>query len=166
MAHSLSIWLQVSRGVVGRLMADPAFAFKMGLELFVTVSSSLIWEAKERKDRFTKELDLVAINTLSVAGATGMLVWLLAPSRSYGAIHKLPWQKALHSMPSNLFDASTPYRQFSLGKRAASLFVKSAELCAVGSVAGAAMSGLSQAAVALRRQQNPNFQPSIPVPEA
>ncbi len=163
--QSLVATLQVSRGVVGRLMADPAFVQKMLVEQVISVSSSLAWEARQRGENFTKELDLVAINTLSVAAATGALVWLIAPNRSYGAVHKFPWQNMLQSMPNNLFDASTPYRQFSMGNRAASLVVKSAELCAVGSIAGAAMSCLSQLAVNLRQQRDPSFTPSVPIPD-
>ena len=97
------------------------------------LGSNLVWEARQRGENFTKELDLVAINTLSVAASTGALVWLIAPNRSDGAVGKMPWQKMQQSMPNNLFDASTPYRQFSMGNRAASLVVKTAELCAVGS---------------------------------
>lgn len=159
------LFVQVSQGVVGRLMADPAFVQKMMVEQIISVGSSLVWEARQRGEHFTKELDLVAINTLSVAAATGALVWLIAPNRSYGAVGKMPWQKMLQSMPNNLFDASTPYRQFSMGNRAASLVVKTAELCAVGSIAGAAMSGLSQLAVGLRQRQDPSFTPSVPIPE-
>lgn len=155
----------VSQGVVGRLMADPAFVQKMIVEQIISVGSSLVWEARQRGENFTKELDLVAINTLSVAASTGALVWLIAPNRSYGAVGKMPWQKMLQSMPNNLFDASTPYRQFSMGNRAASLVVKAAELCAVGSIAGAAMSGLSQLAVSLRQQRDPSFTPSVPIPD-
>ena len=157
--------VQVSQGVVGRLMADPAFVQKMVVEQIISVGSSLAWEARQRGNNFVKELDLVAINTLSVAASTGALVWLIAPNRSYGAVGKMPWQKMLQSMPNNLFDASTPYRHFSMGNRAASLVVKTAELCAVGSLAGAAMSGLSQLAVSLRQRQDPSFTPSVPIPE-
>lgn len=157
--------VQVSRGVVGRLMADPAFAQKMAIEQAIAISSSLFWEARQRGENFTKELDLVAINTVSIAASTAALVWLIAPTRSYGAVHKFPWQNMLSSMPNNLFDASSPHRRFSYGNRAASLAIKSAELCAVGSIAGAAMSGLSQLAVGLRRKQNPDFTPSVPIPE-
>lgn len=164
-ADALLVQSQVSRGVVGRLMADPAFVQKMLVEQVISISSSLAWEARQRGENFTKELDLVAINTLSVAASTGALVWLIAPNRSYGAVHKFPWQNMLQSMPNNLFDASTPYRQFSMGNRAASLVVKSAELCAVGSIAGAAMSGLSQLAVGLRHQRDPSFTPSVPIPD-
>lgn len=39
------------------------------------------------------ELDLVLINTLGMAAATGATAWLVAPSRSYGSIQKFPWQQ-------------------------------------------------------------------------
>ncbi len=44
-------------------MADPAFMQKLVLEQMITVSSSLLYEAKVRGDRFWSELDLVAANT-------------------------------------------------------------------------------------------------------
>ena len=105
-------------------MADPAFAQKMAIEQGLTAVMSLIWEAQQRGERFTRELDLVALNTLSLMGATGAMVWLVSPSRSYGAVHKFPWQNVLHNLPNNAFDASTPYRRFSLGSRVASIFAK------------------------------------------
>ena len=157
--------MQVSQGIVGRLMADPAFMQKMLIEQIISVGTSLALEARQRRENFAKELDLVVINTACVALSTGALVWLMAPNRAYGAIGKMPWQKALQGMPNNVFDASTPYKKFSMGSRVAGGLVKTAELCAVGSVAGAAMSGLSQLAVKVRRQRNPDFTPSVPIPE-
>ena len=116
--------VQVARGVVGRLMADPAFMQKLLIEELITVGLSIAYELQQRGDNFVRELDLVAVNTLALMGATGALVWLVAPSRSYGAVHKFPWQNMLHNLPNHVFDASTPYRRFSVGSRIASLFAK------------------------------------------
>ena len=55
-------------------------------------------------------------------------------------------------------------REYSTADRVGSIIVKSAELCGVGMLAGAAQSLLSQAVVAVRRQADPRFQPSMPVP--
>lgn len=52
-------------------MADPAFAQKLAMEQLFTVGLSLAYEYRQRGDRFLSELDLVAINTLSLAVATG-----------------------------------------------------------------------------------------------
>jgi hypothetical protein len=49
-------------------MADPAFMQKLVLEQMITVASSLVYEAKVRGNRFWSELDLVATNTLCLAG--------------------------------------------------------------------------------------------------
>ena len=119
-----SISLQAARGVVGRLMADPAFMQKLVIEEMVTAVLSVVYESQQRGDRFLKELDLVALNTLSLMGATGAMVWLTAPNRSYGAVHKFPWQNMLHNLPNHVFDASTPYRRFSLASRVGSLAAK------------------------------------------
>lgn len=154
----------VSREVVGRLMADPAFMQKLVLEQVITVSSSLIYEAKVRGDRFWKELDLVAANVLCLSAANAALVYLVAPTRAAPAPARFAWQNMLSKLPNNVFEATTPLREYTTGSRAAAFFTKSAELCGVGMLAGAAQSSLAQAAVAIRRKSNPNFQPSMPVP--
>ena len=195
----LAFIAQVARGVVGRLMADPAFMQKLLIEELITVGLSIAYELQQRGDNFVRELDLVAVNTLALMGATGALVWLVAPSRSYGAVHKFPWQNMLHNLPNHVFDASTPYRRFSVGSRIASLFAKvkalprsshtfcfklnrsqkeskspfiklctalqAGELCAVGSMAGAAQSLLGAGLVRLHQMKDPEFKPSLPVPE-
>ncbi|KAK9826747.1 hypothetical protein WJX81_004762 [Elliptochloris bilobata] len=156
---------QVARGVVGRLMADPAFAQKLLIEEAITICASLSWELQQRRERFGRELDFVAINTLSLAAATGALVWLVSPNRSYGALHKFSWQNYLHRLPNHIFDASTPLNRLTPGARAAGFAAKAAELCAVGTIAGAAMSGLAQVDLRLRRMRDPGFTPSVPVPD-
>ncbi len=55
-----------------------------------------------------QELDLVAINTLSLAAANAALVYMVSPDRSFGAPHKMSWQKFLHGLPNNVFDACAP----------------------------------------------------------
>lgn len=72
--------LQVARGLVGRMMADPAFVQKLLMESVICTSSSLLWEAQQRGERFSKELDLVAINTLSLLAANAALVWCVVVS--------------------------------------------------------------------------------------
>lgn len=70
----------------------------------------------------------------------------------------------LAKLPNNVFEATTPLREYTTSSRAVAFFTKSAELCGVGMLAGAAQSALAQAAVALRRKRDPSFQPSMPVP--
>lgn len=67
-------------------MADPAFVQKLLIEEVLTIGANVYWEAQQRGDRFWKELDFVAINTLSMAASTGALVWLMAPNRAAGTL--------------------------------------------------------------------------------
>ena len=154
----------VSREVVGRLMADPAFMQKLALEQMITISCSLVYEARIRGENFWKELDLVALNTITLAAANAAVVYLVAPTRAAPAPAKHAWQNMLSKLPNNVFEGTTPLKAYDTNSRVASLFVKSAELCGVGMLAGAAQSALAQAAVAIRRSSDPSFQPTMPVP--
>jgi hypothetical protein len=154
----------VSREVVGRLMADPAFMQKLVLEQMITISCSLIYEAQVRGDRFMKELDLVAANTLTLSAANAALVYLVAPTRAAPTPGRYNWQNMLSKLPNNVFEGATPLREYTTADRVGSFFLKSAELCGVGMLAGAAQSVLSQAVVAVRRRSDPSFQPAMPVP--
>lgn len=154
-----------ARDFVGRLMADPAFVQKMAIEQTIAATSCLFYEWYMRGENFTKELDLVAINTLGMMAATGATVWIVAPSRSYGAVHKFPWQQMLAELPNCVFDRSGPLRNYTRQSRFGGFFARMAELSAVGVVTGTATSLLGNAAVAARRHQDPAFQPSVPVPD-
>lgn len=102
--------------------------------------------------------------TIPRPAANAALVYLVAPTRAAPAPGRFEWQNQLAKLPNNVFEATTPLREYTTGSRAAAFFIKSAELCGVGMLAGAAQSALAQAAVALRRQRDPSFQPSMPVP--
>ena len=99
-AHTLTnllcppaLCLQWARDFVGRLMADPAFAQKMVLESVFAGSASMWYEYNQRGEKFKQELDQAIINSVGMAAATAATVWLLAPTRSYGSVHKFPWQQ-------------------------------------------------------------------------
>jgi hypothetical protein len=145
-------------------MADPAFMQKLALEQMITISSSLVYEAKVRGDRFWQELDLVAANVVCLSAANAALVYLVAPTRAAPAPARFAWQNILSKLPNNVFEATTPLREYTTSSRAAALLTKSAELCGVGMLAGAAQSGLAQASVAVRRRSDPAFHPSMPIP--
>lgn len=93
MCGSAVLCLQWARDFVGRLMADPAFMQKLVLESAFAAAASLWYEYRARGENFRKELDLVLINTLGMALATASTVWLVSPTRSYGNVHKFPWQQ-------------------------------------------------------------------------
>jgi len=153
-----------SRAFVGRLMGDPAFLVKMSVEQAFTAAASVAYEYQQRGDRFTKELDLVAANTLTLMATNAVVNWAVAPSRSFGATHKHRWQGALADLPNNIFDKSGPLREFTNASRASGFLFKAAELSAVGMGVGAVGGAMSNGLVALRRKKDPSYivDPKVP----
>uniref|UniRef100_A0A6N2MM35 Uncharacterized protein n=1 Tax=Salix viminalis TaxID=40686 RepID=A0A6N2MM35_SALVM len=133
----------ISRAFIGSnlmMIADPAFLYRLLLEQAATIGCSVWWELKNRKNRIKQEWDLALINVLTVRC---MLVWSLAPCRSYGNTFQFDLQNTLQKLPNNIFEKSYPLREFDLQKRIHSFFYKAAELCMVGLTAGAMQGSLT-----------------------
>ncbi|KAF4347691.1 hypothetical protein F8388_010588 [Cannabis sativa] len=133
----------LSRGFIGRMIADPAFLYKLLLEQAATIGCSVWWEVKNRKERIKQEWDLALVNVLTVTACNAIAVWSLAPCRSYGNTFRFDLQNTLQKLPNNVFEKSYPMREFDLQKRFHSFFFKAAELCMVGLTAGAVQGSLS-----------------------
>ncbi|KAL3620872.1 hypothetical protein CASFOL_035784 [Castilleja foliolosa] len=133
----------LSRAFVGRMIADPAFLYRLLLEQATTIGCSVWWEIKNRKERIKQEWDLALINVLTVTACNAMVVWSLAPCRSYGNTFQFDLQNTLQKLPNNIFEKSYPMREFDFQKRLQSFFYKAAELCMVGFTAGAAQGAVS-----------------------
>ncbi|KAF5789887.1 hypothetical protein HanXRQr2_Chr09g0376521 [Helianthus annuus] len=133
----------LSRGFIGRMIADPAFLYRFLLEQAATIGSSVLWEVKNRKGRIKEEWDLALINVLTVTACNSIVVWSLAPCRSYGNTFRFDLQNTLQKLPNNVFEKSYPMREFDMQKRVQSFFYKAAELCMVGLTAGAAQGALT-----------------------
>lgn len=82
---------------------------------------------------------MALINVLTTTACNAIVVWSLAPCRSYG---NTDLQSTLQ-LPNNIFEKSYPLREFDLQKRIQSFIYKAVELCMVGAAAGAAQSALS-----------------------
>lgn len=93
--------------------------------------------------RIKHEWDLALVNVLTVAACNAIVVWSLAPCRSYGNTFRFDLQNTLQKLPNNIFERSYPLREFDLQKRIHSFFYKAAELCMVGLTAGAVQGSLS-----------------------
>ncbi|XP_073065826.1 uncharacterized protein [Primulina eburnea] len=133
----------LSRAFIGRLIADPAFLFRLLLEQATTIGCSVWWEIKNRKERIKQEWDLALINVLTVTACNAIVVWSLAPCRSYGNTFQFDLQNTLQKLPNNIFEKSYPLREFDFQKRLQSILFKAAELCIVGFTAGAAQGAAS-----------------------
>ncbi|KAJ6706592.1 EXPRESSED PROTEIN-RELATED [Salix purpurea] len=133
----------ISRAFIGRMIADPAFLYRLLLEQAATIGCSVWWELKNRKNRIKQEWDLALINVLTVTACNALVVWSLAPCRSYGSTFQFDLQNTLQKLPNNIFEKSYPLREFDLQKRIHSFFYKAAELCMVGLTAGAMQGSLT-----------------------
>ncbi|KAL2968804.1 hypothetical protein AAZX31_15G045500 [Glycine max] len=133
----------LSRSFIGRLLADPAFLYRFLLEEAATVGCSLWWEIKNRKDRIKQEWDLALMNVMTAAACNALVVWSLAPCRSYGNTFRFDLQNTLQKLPNNIFEKSYPLREFDMQKRIQCFLFKAAELCMVGLSAGAVQGALS-----------------------
>ncbi|KAK8518644.1 hypothetical protein V6N12_011891 [Hibiscus sabdariffa] len=151
----------MSRAFIGRMLADPAFLYRLLLEEVATIGSSVWWEVKNRKDRIKQEWDLALMNVLTVAACNALVVWSLAPCRSYGNTFQFDLQNTLQKLPNNIFERSYPLREFDLQKRIHSLFYKAAELSIVGLAAGAVQGSLSNFLASKKKEKLSVTIPSV-----
>ncbi|KAK8530076.1 hypothetical protein V6N12_060834 [Hibiscus sabdariffa] len=151
----------MSRAFIGRMLADPAFLYRLLLEEVATIGSSVWWEVKNRKDRIKQEWDLALMNILTVAACNALVVWSLAPCRSYGNTFQFDLQNTLQKLPNNIFERSYPLREFDLQKRIHSLFYKAAELSIVGLAAGAVQGSLSNFLASKKKEKLSVTIPSV-----
>ncbi|KAJ7547772.1 hypothetical protein O6H91_08G103700 [Diphasiastrum complanatum] len=151
-AVSRAIPAPISRAFIGRMIADPAFLYKVLLEQIATIGYGTWREFQHRGERIRKEWDLAAINVMTLAACNLAIVCSLAPSRSYATVFKYDLQNALQKLPNNVFDRSYPLREFDMKKRVYGFFYKAAELSLVGMVIGTAGAGLSEFHTALNKQ--------------
>ncbi|XP_031259573.1 uncharacterized protein LOC116117698 [Pistacia vera] len=143
----------ISRAFIGRMIADPAFLYKLLLEQAATIGCTAWWEFQNRKERIKQEWDLALINVLTVSACNAFVVWSLAPCRSYGNTFRFDLQNTLQKLPNNIFENSYPLREFDLQKRIHSLFFKAAELCMVGLTAGAVQGSLSNVLAGKKKER-------------
>uniref|UniRef100_A0A7S0N4C8 Uncharacterized protein n=1 Tax=Pyramimonas obovata TaxID=1411642 RepID=A0A7S0N4C8_9CHLO len=153
-----------SRGFVGRMMGDPSILLKLAFEQAMAAGITICYEAQQRGDKFKSELDLVAVNVVSVLVTNAAMVWLLCPNRSFGAPIKYPWQRTLGNLPSNCFDKSGPLREYTNVSRGMGFLYKAAQLSAIGTAVGAVSGGVSNLLVGMRQKKEPEFQPALATP--
>lgn len=133
----------VSRAFVGRILADPAFLYKLLLESGATAATVTFWELRNRKERFKEEWDLALTNILTATACNAFVVWSLAPCRSYGNTFRFDLESTIQKLPNNIFEKSYPMREFDLQKRIQSFLYKTVQLGVVGTVAGCVQGVLS-----------------------
>lgn len=96
---------------------------------------------------------MALVNVLTATACNAIVVWTLAPCRSYGNTFRFDLQNTLQKLPNNIFEKSYPLREFELQKRVHSFFYKAAELCVVGLGAGAIQGQLSNFLASKRKDR-------------
>ncbi|VFQ76317.1 unnamed protein product [Cuscuta campestris] len=158
---SRSIPQGLSRGFIGRMIADPAFLYKLLFEQAATIGCSVWSEVKNRKERIKQEWDLALVNVLTVTVCNAVVFWSLAPCRSYGNTFRFDLQNTLQKLPNNIFEKSYPLREFDVQKRFQSFFYKAAEFCMVGLTMGAAQGAISNFAANKKKERLSLSIPSV-----
>lgn len=98
---------------------------------------------------------------LTVAACNAVVVWSLAPCRSYGNTFHFDLQNTLQKLPNNIFENSYPLREFDLQKRIQCFLFKAAELCMVGLSAGAVQGALSNTLARKKEGRYEGFKPTL-----
>merc|ERR1711904_209422 len=107
----------VRRELAARLVADPAFIFKMFSEHILCFTIILFFQAFHRGRTFIQELDYVTIDLIQSIIAHTWLIWTLASSRSFGLAHRIPLIGVYTAVPNYIFDTSTKYKNFNMTAR-------------------------------------------------
>lgn len=142
-----------------RLLADPAFLAKLGIELGIGICTKLSAEYAKRQDTFYKELDFVSANVLMALLADFMLVWLPAPTLAFGAKKSAG---GLFSMfagcPDNAFQRVQPGMEpFTMGQRMGAVLRNGIKLFGVGITASFIGVAVTNSLLYLRTIIDPTF---------
>jgi hypothetical protein len=152
-------------GFVGRMLADPAFMQKTGMECGIAFVIAMAHEVHVRGKRFKDELEFALINASCIALGAAACSALVAPSKApTPSSTRFPWEGMLAKLPNNAFEKNTPTRSFEVFQRVTACGAKAVELSAVQAIAGAASAGLQHCVIAARRAQKKSYSPVTPVP--
>ena len=166
------LWLLQFPGFRERLMGDPGFLLKLGIELGIGICTKSAAEYAKRGDKFESQLDFVAANIMMALAADFMLVWLPAPTYALrGTGGASAGGNGLMKKVSSVFDVfkgcpdnafqrvPAGYAPFTLTQRVGAVVRNGLKLFGVGF--GASMMGVAvtNGLVAARCMLDPSFVP-------
>lgn len=151
-----------------RMLADPSFLFKVGIEMSIDSCCATFAEVQKRGKDFWSEFELYAADLLVGLVVDAALVGLLAPyvrfgkpSVSRGFLGGM--QQACAALPSSVFEAERPGCRFSVKQRVATLFYKGVLYGSVGFGCGLIGQGIANMIMNAKRSINKSEE-DIPVP--
>lgn len=139
-----------------RMLADPSFLFKVGIEIVIDSCCATFAEVQKRGKDFWAEFELYAADLLVGIVVDIALVGLLAP---YARIGKptaktglfAPVTRACNSLPSSVFEAERPGCKFSVQQRIGTYFYKGVLYGTVGFVCGIVGQGIANLIMTAKR---------------
>ncbi|OVA17771.1 Protein of unknown function DUF3411 [Macleaya cordata] len=151
-----------------RMLADPAFLFKVGTEIVIDSCCATFAEVQKRGKDFWAEFELYVADLLVGIVVNVALVGLLAPyvrigqpSVSKGFLGRM--QHAYNALPSSVFEAERPGCQFSVQQRIATYFYKGILYGSVGFGCGLIGQGIANLIMTAKRSIKKSEE-DIPVP--
>ncbi|KAI3878109.1 hypothetical protein MKX03_007365 [Papaver bracteatum] len=151
-----------------RMLADPAFLFKVGTEIVIDSCCATFAEVQKRGKDFWAEFELYVADLLVGVVVNIALVGMLAPyvrfgqgSASQGLLGRM--QHAYAALPSSVFEVERPGCRFSAQQRIATYFYKGLMYGAVGFGCGLIGQGIANFIMTTKRSIN-KAEDDIPVP--
>ncbi|KAG5037680.1 hypothetical protein AAZX31_07G130300 [Glycine max] len=151
-----------------RMLADPAFLFKIGSEIVIDTCCATFAEIQKRGKDFWAEFELYLADLLVGLVVNVALVGMLAPyarigkpSISSGFLGRM--QKAYAALPSSVFEAERPGCRFSVQQRLGTYFYKGIMYGAVGFGCGIIGQGIANLIMTAKRSIKTSEE-DIPVP--
>ncbi|OIW01228.1 hypothetical protein TanjilG_10389 [Lupinus angustifolius] len=151
-----------------RMLADPAFLFKIGSEIVIDSCCATFAEVQKRGKDFWAEFELYVADLLVGTVVNVALVGMLAPyarigkpSVSSGFLGGM--LKAYAALPSSVFEAERPGCRFSVNQRLGTYFYKGIMYGAVGFTCGIIGQGIANFIMNTKRSIKKSEE-DIPVP--
>ncbi|KAI3873609.1 hypothetical protein MKW92_037801 [Papaver armeniacum] len=152
-----------------RMLADPAFLFKVGTEIVIDSCCATFAEVQKRGKDFWAEFELYVADLLVGIVVNIALVGMLAPyvrigqasAASQGLFGRM--QHAYAALPSSVFEVERPGCRFSVQQRIATYFYKGLMYGAVGFGCGLVGQGIANFIMTTKRSIKKSEE-DIPVP--
>ncbi|XP_068644040.1 protein RETICULATA, chloroplastic-like [Aristolochia californica] len=151
-----------------RMLADPAFLFKIGTEIVIDSCCATFAEVQKRGKDFWAEFELYLADLLVGVVVNVALVGLLAPYARFGQpIAPKGFfghiQHTCGALPSSVFEAERPGCRFSVQQRIGTYFYKGLLYTAVGFCCGIIGQGIANLIMTAKRSIKKSKE-DIPVP--
>jgi len=154
----------LSRGVRGRLAADPFFAHKLLVECCLDAAIIVGVNYNTRKDRFLPEIEFTLCQMAISLLSDFALVYLLAPSTLRSPATTGSLRARIASLPTHVFQSAAPgTKSFTPSARFLTFLLKGVQYGIVGFAMGCLGAGSVQALLWVREHLDPYFEPPATV---